>query len=59
MGRDRVIMLCERIASGAMTLDTPGLAACLWQITLDKLAVDQPSYETYVRSLREDPDPKD
>jgi hypothetical protein len=52
-------MLCERIASGAMTLDTPGLAACLWQITLDKLAVDQPSYETYVRSLREDPDPKD
>ena len=45
-------MLCERIASGAMTLDTPGLAACLWQITLDKLAVDQPGYETYVRALR-------
>jgi hypothetical protein len=41
--------LCERIASGAMDLGTPGLAACLWQITLDKLAVDQPSYETYVR----------
>ena len=44
-------MLCERIASGAMTLDTPGLAACLWQLTLDKLAVDQPGYETYVRAL--------
>jgi len=53
-------MLCERIAAGAMDLDTPGLAACLWQITLDKLAVDQPSYETYVRSLRDaQPDSKD
>lgn len=46
-------MLCERIAHGAMDLDTPGLAACLWQITLEKLAVDQPTYETYLRSLRE------
>jgi hypothetical protein len=46
-------MLCERIAHGVMDLDTPGLAACLWQITLDKLAVDQPNYETYVRCLRD------
>jgi Domain of unknown function (DUF6285) len=45
-------MLCERIASGTMDLGTPGLAACLWQITLDKLAVDQPSYETYLRNLQ-------
>jgi hypothetical protein len=53
-------MLCERIASGAMGLETPGLAACLWQITLDKLAIDQPNYETYVRSLRDSlPNPKD
>ena len=54
-------MLCERIARGAMTLETPGLAACLWQITLDKLAVDQPSYETYVRCLQRgtEPDPKE
>jgi hypothetical protein len=53
-------MLCERIACGAMDLDTPGLAACLWQITLDKLAVDQPSYETYLRALRDaEPDPED
>jgi len=51
-------MLCERIANGAMDLDTPGLADCLWQITLDKLAVDQPSYETYVRSHAQ-PDPKE
>jgi hypothetical protein len=53
-------MLCERIADGEMNLDTPGLTACLWQITLDKLAVDQPTYQTYVRSLRDGaPDPKD
>jgi len=42
-------LLCERIAGGVMDLDTPGLADCLWQITLDKLAVDQPRYETYLR----------
>jgi hypothetical protein len=46
-------LLCERIAGGTMGLHTPGLAACLWQITLDKLAVDQPNYETYVRCLKE------
>jgi len=45
-------LLCERIADGAVGLDTPGLADCLWQIALDKLAVDQPSYETYVRHQR-------
>ena len=44
-------LLCERIASGEMDLDTPGLAECLWQITLDKLAVDQPTYDTYVRCI--------
>jgi Domain of unknown function (DUF6285) len=53
-------MLCERIAQGVMDLGTPGLADCLWQITLDKLAVDQPSYETYVRTQRNaKPDDKD
>jgi len=53
-------MLCERIAAGAIGLETPGLAATLWQITLDKLAVDQPSYETYVRCQRDEhPDRKD
>jgi hypothetical protein len=51
-------MLCERIAHGVMDLGTPGLADCLWQITLDKLAVDQPSYETYVRCHAQ-PDPKE
>ncbi|HEY2977283.1 MAG TPA: DUF6285 domain-containing protein [Burkholderiaceae bacterium] len=53
-------MLCERIAQGAIDLGTPGLADCLWQITLDKLAVDQPSYETFARSRRDvQPDDKD
>lgn len=41
--------LCKHIASGELTLETPGLADHLWQITLDKLAVDQPRYETYRR----------
>src|SRR5262245_66399073 len=43
--------LCERIASRAIDLDTPGLTACLWPLTLDHLAVDQPSYDTYLRNL--------
>ena len=51
--------LCERIASGAMTLETPGLTDVLWQITLDKLAVDQPTYDTYVRQQAAPPQPKD
>jgi len=45
-------MLCERIAQGVMDLGTPGLADCLWEITLHKLTVDQPSYESYVRIQR-------
>jgi hypothetical protein len=39
--------LAERIAAGTLGLHTPGLAAHLWQVTLAKLAVDQPSYSTY------------
>jgi hypothetical protein len=44
-------LLCERIASDAMHLQTPGLTDALWRITFDKLAVDQPGYETYQRAL--------
>ena len=40
-------MLCERIASGAMISTRPAWSERLWQVTLDKLAVDQPGYETY------------
>jgi hypothetical protein len=44
-------MLCERIARDELDLQTPGLSDALWRITLDKLAIDQPGYETYQRSL--------
>ena len=43
--------LAERIAKGEVDLDTPGLKAHLWQTTMDKLAVDQPSYASYRREL--------
>ena len=42
-------LLCQRIADGRIGLQTPGLAEHLWQTTLDKLAVDQPGYESYRR----------
>ena len=44
-------VLAERIASGELDLQTPGLADHLWQTTMDKLAVDQPSYGSYKREL--------
>jgi len=43
--------LAEKIASGAVDLNTPGLKEHLWQTTLAKLAVDQPSYASYKREL--------
>lgn len=45
--------LCQRIAAGDLTLQTAGLAEHLWSTTLDKLAIDQPNYATYLRVLRE------
>lgn len=44
-------VLAEQIASGEMDLQTPGLAEHLWQTTMAKLAVDQPSYAAYRREL--------
>lgn len=41
--------LCETIASGEMTLETPGVADHLWRTTMAKLAVDQPNYASYRR----------
>ena len=43
--------LSDRIASGEVGLQTPGLADHLWQTTMDKLAVDQPNYGSYQREL--------
>jgi hypothetical protein len=45
--------LCDRIAAGEMTLDTPGLRAHLWEVTMNKLAIDQPGYASYRRMLEE------
>jgi len=39
--------LATKIADGALTLETPGLADHLWTTTLAKLAVDQPQYGPY------------
>lgn len=42
--------LCERIRSGAFTLDTPGLAEHLSITTREKVAIDQPGYGGLRRS---------
>jgi hypothetical protein len=36
--------LCKRIRDGAMSLETPGLAAHLERTTRDKVEIDQPNY---------------
>ena len=43
--------LAGKIAKGEVDLRTPGLAEHLWQTTMDKLAVDQPTYAAYKREL--------
>jgi len=45
--------LCEAIREGRLTLETPGLKEHLWEITLTKLAIDQPKYSGYRRALEE------
>lgn len=39
------------IREGALTLSTPNLAAHLRATTMEKLAIDQPTYAAYRRSL--------
>lgn len=41
--------LCARIAEGSMSLSTHGLLEHLFRCTIDRLAVDQPGYSTYLR----------
>ena len=48
--------LTERIVSGALAPDQPGLVDHLWLTTLAKLAVDQPGYDTYRRLTSATPD---
>lgn len=47
--------LAQRIASGDLTLATPGLAAHLRATAMEKLAVDQPRYAAYQRALESKP----
>jgi hypothetical protein len=46
-------LLCEKLEAGALTLESPGVADHLWQVTLTKLAIDQPAYSAYRRALAE------
>lgn len=41
--------LAEALAQGRLDATQPALAEHLWRTTLDKLAVDQPGYDTYCR----------
>lgn len=43
--------LCERLRAGALTLSSPGVAAHVRATTMEKLAIDQPSYAAYRRAL--------
>jgi hypothetical protein len=43
--------LSGRIRRGELDLESPGLAGHLWQTTLDKMKIDQPSYANYRRTL--------
>jgi hypothetical protein len=49
-------LLCERIGRGDIDLEAPALAEHLWRVTLDKLAIDQPSYGAYRREAGQDTD---
>lgn len=37
--------LCDRIRSGELTVETPGLLAALQVMARDQIAIDQPSYK--------------
>lgn len=45
--------LCDLIRDGAMTLSHPELRAHLRATTMEKLAVDQPTYAAYRRALEQ------
>jgi hypothetical protein len=49
--RDLNAVLCTRIADGTIAGDDPALLKHLWATTLDKLAVDQPTYAAYLDEL--------
>lgn len=56
LGRDGALedlkqALCAEIAAGRIDLGTEGLSEHLWATTLDKLAVEQPTYASYRRVM--------
>jgi hypothetical protein len=58
LGRDGTVdelnrALGEKIRTGEVGLETPGLVDHLWDVTLTKLAIDQPKYSGYRRALEE------
>ena len=46
------LALAAAIADGRLGPADPALLAHLWQTTLDRLAVDQPGYASYVAETR-------
>ena len=44
--------LAARLRSGDIPTDTPGLQDHLWATTLAKMAIDQPSYASFQRTLQ-------
>jgi hypothetical protein len=51
--------LCEKIASGALTLDQPALQEHLRATAIDRLAIDQPTYSAYLAATRQNPEHKE
>jgi hypothetical protein len=47
--------LCEKIASGAMTLEQPALRQHLRATAIDRLAIDQPNYSAYRAAATQSP----
>lgn len=43
--------LSAMIRDGRMPIDSPLLHDHLWQTTLDRVAIDNPTYATYVRAI--------
>jgi hypothetical protein len=50
--RERNRRLCDKILSGAYDADPHGLKSHLWAVTLGKVAIDQPSYAAYQRTVK-------
>jgi uncharacterized protein DUF6285 len=44
-------LLCDKIAAGEITLDQPALREHLRTTTIDRLAIDQPTYSAYLAAI--------